>query len=123
MPDTPSLLFVYNLDSAVLQSLHDYSSSKTAPAGVDPSPLMTLTYSPLGIKKEWKRFLKELAVPSRSISRDEFVMEFGHLKVTFPVVLNQKGPALSILISTEEIQQCRDLSDLIALVRERLPLV
>ena len=123
MPDTPSLLFVYNLDSAVLQSLRDYSRSKAALTGVDLSPLMTMTHSPLGIKKEWKRFLKELTVPSRSISRDEFFKEFGHLQITFPVVLTKTGPALSILISTEEIQQCRELSDLIVLVRERLPLV
>jgi len=123
MPDSKTLLFVHNLDSGVLQSLHDYSSDKPVLSKGDACTLSIMTHSPVGMKKEWKRFLKDLAIPSRTIDRDQFVAEFGHRPVTFPVVLLKKGPDLSVFISTEELNRCRDLGDLIALVREWLPSV
>lgn len=119
MQDTTTILFVYNLDSGVLQSLHDYSSGKMAGSGAT-SPLSALTHSPVGMKKEWKRFLKELSIPSRSLDRDEFIAEFGHRSVTFPIVLLKQGPELKILVNSDEIKACRELGDLIALLKRRL---
>lgn len=120
MQDLPTILFVYNLDSGVLQSIHDYSTMKPATSGPEASPLIKLTVSPLGIKKEWKRFLKELRIPSRSLDRDEFIKEFGRRPITYPIVLLKKGSELSILISTEEIIACGELRDLMSLVEERI---
>jgi hypothetical protein len=121
MPDSTTLLFLHNLDSGVLQPLQDYSRSKSAASGAAACTLSTLTLSPVGIKKEWKRFLKDLKIPSRSLDRNEFLSEFGRRSITFPVVLLKSGTELSVLISTEELNACRNLSDLILLVRERLP--
>ena len=120
MQDSPAILFVYNLDSAVLQSVHEYSTGKGAQADTDVSPLSRLTHSPLGIKKEWKRFLKELPIPSHSLTRDEFAKEFGNISLSFPVVIYKKGATLSVLVSTEEIRACRELGDLIHLVKGRI---
>lgn len=120
MQDSPVILFIYNLDSAVLQSVHEYSTGKAALAGADVSPLSRLTHSPLGIKKEWKRFIKELPVPSRSLTRDEFIMEFGNISLSFPVIIYKKGATLSVLVSTDEIRACRELGDLIHLVKGRI---
>ena len=82
-----------------------------------------MTNSPVGMKKEWKRFLKDCAIPARTLDRDEFLSEFGSRPVTFPVVLLKRGTELSIFISTEELNRCHDLSDLILLVEERIPRV
>ena len=120
MPDSTTLLFVHNLDSGVLQSLHDYSSGKAAVSETDACTLSILTHSPVGMKKAWKQFLKDLKIPSRTLDRNEFIAEFGHRPITFPVVVLKKGPELSVLISTEELRQCHDLSSLILLVGERL---
>jgi len=123
MPDSKTLLFVHNLDSGVLQSLHDYSSGKPVSSKGDACILSIMTHSPVGMKKEWKRFLKDLPIPTRTLDRDQFVAEFGHRTVTFPVVLLKRGMELGVFISTEELNRCRDLSDLIHLVQERLPTV
>lgn len=120
MPDSKTLLFVFNLDSRVLQELHDYSSGNAPAPAADACPLYRITHSPLGTKKEWKRFIKELDIPSRSLDRDEFMREFGKDRVTYPVVLIKRGPDLGVLASTEELQACRELDNLIALVKERL---
>jgi hypothetical protein len=120
MQDPLVILFVNNIDSGVLLSLHDYSASKSDISGVDASPLSAITHSPVGIKKEWKRFLKDLSIPSRSLDRNEFTTEFGNRPVELPVVLLKRGTELSILVSAEEIRACRELSDLIHLIRERI---
>lgn len=120
MPDSKTLLLVFNLDSGILESLHDYSSSKAAASAADACPLSRIIHSPVGIKKEWKRFLKDLTIPSRSLDRDEFMREFGNRHLTYPVIVIRKGTELSFIVNSEEIQRCQDLSQLISLIEERL---
>lgn len=120
MPGTKTLLFVYKTDSGVLQSLKNYSTGTGAGSGPDICTLSAVTHSPVGMKKEWKRFLKDLRIPSRSLDRNEFSFEFGQIQTSFPVVLVQEGTELAVLIGTEELNRCRNLDDLMLLVKERL---
>ncbi|MDO8871511.1 MAG: hypothetical protein Q7V05_02110 [Methanoregula sp.] len=122
MPGSKTLLIVDNTDSGVLPSLKNFSTGKAAASGADTCTLSAITHSPVGMKKEWKRFLKDLEIPSRSLERSEFTSEFGsgHPKMTFPVVLIQTGSELAVLLSTEELNRCGDLHDLILLLRQRL---
>jgi len=118
-----TLLFVYNTDSGVLQSFKNFSSGKASSSGgADTCNLSAITHSPVGIKKEWKRFCKDLENPSRSLDRNEYSAEFGsrHPQSSFPVVLIQKGTEIENFISTEELNRCRALEDLIVLVKQRL---
>ena len=122
MPGLKTLLIVDNTDSGVLPSLKDFSAGTAVPSGAGTRTLSTMTHSPVGMKKEWKRFLKDLEIPSRTLERSEFTSEFGsgHPRMTFPVVLIQTGSQLAVLLSTEELNRCRDLHDLILLLRQRL---
>jgi hypothetical protein len=122
MPDSKTLLIVDNTNSGVLSSLKDFSAGTAAASGAGTCTLSSITHSPVGMKKEWKRFLKDLDTPSRTLERGEFTSEFrsGYPQMTFPVVLVQKGTELAVLITTEELSRCRDLNDLIALLRQRL---
>ena len=117
-----SLLFVYNLDSRILESLHDYSSGKGITSEKNVCPLSTLTHSPVGIKKEWKRFVKDLTIPSRDLAKNEFTAEFGARPITFPVVILKKEEELTVLASAEEIGRCAELGGLITILEERLHL-
>jgi hypothetical protein len=122
MTGMKTLIFVYNSNSGGVMAFRDFSASPAIPSGTDRCTLSTITHSPVGMKKEWKRFLKDLEIPSRCMDRIEFFAEFktGHSQTTFPVVLVQTGSELAVLISTEELNQCRDLNDLILLMKERL---
>lgn len=121
MPDSRSLLIVYNLDSGVLQSLHEYSGGGPSASQKEACHLSAMTHSPVGVKKEWKRFLKGLPYPARSLDRDEFSREFGPRQVTFPAVIFRNGPELQVIVTADELRRCPELGDLIALLEERLP--
>jgi hypothetical protein len=118
MPSGRALVFVYNLDSGVLPKIKDYSAPGSPPVA-ESCNLFILTNSPIGMKKEWKRFIKDLDIPARFLSRNEFSSEFGTGLTTFPAILVHEGKDLSRIISAEEINQCRTLEDLINLVRQR----
>jgi len=119
MPLERTLIFIFNSDSGVLPKIKDYASRAAAPGG-DGCSLYSLTYSPIGMKKEWKRFIRDLGIPARFLNRNEFSSEFGPRALKFPVVLLQAGSELRLFISTEEINRCAGLGDLIDLVQQRV---
>jgi hypothetical protein len=123
MSDLKTILFIYNTNNGVLKTLMDYFAGTASASGTDICPLNAITNSPVGMKKEWKRFLKDLKIPSRLLDRNEFSWEFGDLHTSFPVVLVQSGAELAVLVGTEALNQCRDLNDLIFLMQQRLPQV
>ncbi|MFA4877203.1 MAG: hypothetical protein WC586_07285 [Methanoregula sp.] len=119
MPQEETLLFVCNSNSGVLPRMKNYS----AHAGVSPADdcrLSGLIYSPVGMKKEWKRFIREQKIPSQVLDRNEFREQYGYGITVFPVVLVRTKRGLSVLISTEELNRCRELEDLMSLLQQRL---
>lgn len=99
--------------------MKDYVHMVVAP-GADRCNLREVTYSPIGMKKEWKRFVHDLGIPVRFLPRDEFLLKFGAGTTTFPVAFIQTGKDLTPFISTDEINRCTHLEDLIILVKQRL---
>jgi hypothetical protein len=119
MPREEILIFVYNSDSGVLQKIKNYSNGTTSPHA-DSCNLSSITHSPLGMKKDWKRFIRDQKTPSRFFDRNEFSAEFGAGITSFPVVLIGTSTGLAVLVSTEELNRCRELEDLIGLLQQRL---
>jgi hypothetical protein len=123
MKNAKTILFVYNTHNGALQSFKDYFAGTASASGTGICPLSAITHSPVGMKKEWKRFLKDLEIPSRLLDRNEFSWEFGCLQTPYPAVVVQDGTELTVLVGPEELKQCRDLNDLIQLLQQRLPQV
>ena len=119
MSQEETLLFVSNSNSGVLPQIKNYSDHSAA-SHSEGCHLSSLTYSPVGMKKEWKRFIREQKLPSRILDREEFRAEFGSIAMTFPVVLVRTRRGLSVLISTDELNRCRSLEDLMNLLQQRL---
>ena len=115
-----TLLFVYNADGGVLPGMKDYSSKTGASHGKDSCNLTAITYSPIGMKKDWKRFIRELGVPARFMNRNEFSSEVGTGLTTFPTILVQVGKDILQVASTDEINRCQCLEDLMSLVQQRI---
>ncbi|MFA6332660.1 MAG: hypothetical protein WCX22_06910 [Methanoregula sp.] len=114
-----TLIFVYNADGGVLPGMKDYSSKTGGSHGKDSCNLTAITYSPIGMKKDWKRFVKDLGIPARFLNRNEFFSELGTGITTFPAILVQAGKDLLLVASSDEINRCQNLEDLISLVQPR----
>lgn len=113
------LIFVYNCDRGNLSAMKDYSQ----PLAADKTPecrLLSITSSPVGMKKEWKRFIHDLRVPARFLYHDEYEEEFGALLTPLPAVFFHTDNTRSILVSADELGRTHSLEDLITLVKERL---
>ena len=119
MSQDQSLLVVYNHDNGMLQNYKQYSLN-TPLSCKGRCNLAAITHSPVGMKKDWKRFIRELGIPSRFLDKNEFCSEYGNGLTTYPCILIRTRSTLSVLVSTDEINRCRELEDLIGLLRQRL---
>jgi len=113
------LIFVYNCDRGNLSALKDYSQTP----GTDKVPgcnLLALISSPVGIKKNWKRYIQELRIPTRFLYHDEYEEEFGALLTPLPAVFLHHQKARSLFISADELSRVQVLEDLIGLVGQKI---
>jgi hypothetical protein len=112
------LLFVYNIDRGTLSAMTDYHKCSTAGKS-SPCNMYALIFSPVGMKKGWKRFISDLGISSRYLYRDEFSIETGTEKHSFPAVYIQSGRSFEEIITADEINRVDSTDSLIGLVTQR----
>jgi len=113
------LLFVYNIDRGNLSAMTDYHKS-TLSGKTSRCNLYTLIFSPVGMKKGWKRFIGDVGIHSRFLYRDEFSLETVAGIPAFPAVYLQSGKSFQELITADEINRMDSTDSLIGLVTQRL---
>ncbi len=113
------LLFVYNIERGNLSGMTDYRQSLSS-AKSPRCNLFALIYSPVGMKKAWKRFINDMSIPSRFLYYDEFQQESGEQTPSLPAVFLQSGKSYYLLITPEEINRIGSTDVLIELVTRRL---
>jgi hypothetical protein len=114
-----TLLFVYNADSGVMNSLKDYVHKSVSPSTYSCN-LCALTYGRAGMKGTWAQFVDGLGVPVEFLHRDEFRQRHGLEDVFLPAVLLKDGPGVSVFITGEEINELWTLDELKGLVSTRV---
>jgi hypothetical protein len=113
------LLFVYNADSGLFNTLTDIAHKVFSPETYQCN-LCAITYGNFGIRSEWKQFLEELDLPLEFLHRDEFEGRFGAEHAELPAIFFVAGEALEQCITSLEINACRSIDDLKQLIRGRL---
>lgn len=113
------LIFVYNADSGLFNSLTDFAHKIISPSTY-ACGLCALTYDNFTMKKDWKLFLEQLPVEVVFTYRNEWQKE--HPEWTgFPAVFC-KGNTIELLASSEEINGCPSLAELEELIQYKLAL-
>lgn len=112
------LLFVYNADSGLFNTLTDAVHKIISPSTYSCN-LCAVTYGMLGMKREWKEFITGLEVKVEFLHRDEFTAQFG-VKEELPAVFSLTQEKPSLLISAKEINKCKTLGGLEQLVKSRI---
>jgi hypothetical protein len=114
-PAGAALVFVYNADSGVFNTLADAAHKIFSPRTYACN-LCALTHTAVRMRGEWKRFLEGLGRPLEFLHADELTARYGLSDVTLPAIFRREGERFELLVGADAINACRTLDDLKRLV-------
>ena len=117
-----SILFVYNADSGMFNTLTDIAHKIFSPQSYSCN-LCAITYGNFTIRTEWKEFLESLKMGLEFLHRDEFAEKYGQSEQALPAVFLKNGEELELWITADEINRCSSVDDLKRLISARMATV
>jgi len=118
-PDSPTLVFVYNADSGLFNTLTDMAHKMFSP-DTYACKLCQITYGNFHMRQEWKDFIESLDIPMEFLHRDELADSYGFSDLPLPAILQREGQSLKTLIDAAAINACESIDDLKTLLTARL---
>lgn len=115
----PTLVFVYNADSGVFNTLSDIAHKIFSPDSYSCN-LCAITYGNFAIRAEWKEFLETLDADLEFLHRDELAERYAVSDVPLPAVFRRYGEQLETWITADEINACHTMAALKELITARL---
>ncbi len=109
------LIFVYNADSGLLNTLMDIGHKIIKPETYTCN-LCDLTFGKFIENGKWKEFRKNTAIEMEFLHRDEFEKIYK-MQLRCPAVLKGTDP-LQIAIPKEELEEFKSLDELIKAVAD-----
>ena len=108
---TKQLVFVYNADSGMFNTLTDIAHKVFSPQTYECN-LCAISHSYLSERGEWKEFIQELGVECEFLHRDEFLKKYTSNEENFPVIFKLADKELKLCLSAEKINACKSMDDL-----------
>ena len=116
----PQLLFVYNADAGLFNTVTDIAHKLLSPSTYRCN-LCALTHGTFQVREEWVAFLDTLEADCEFVHRDEFVKAHpGHADAQLPAVLAKTSGGPVILIDAARLGSCGSLAELKLLITDRL---
>jgi len=115
----PTLIFVYNAESGLFNAITDMAHKIFSPQTYS-CHLCALTHSNVGMRKEWKRFIESLELPSQFLHANELAARYSVGSLSLPVVLIKKGESIEILVEANVINGCQNIDDLKEVILGRM---
>ena len=112
------LIFVYNADSGLFNTITDAAHKILSPDTYACS-LCRVTYGWFSERGAWRDFIAGLGMDCRFLHRDEFRARYPHQEIALPAVLRVGAEGLALCVDAEAIGRCANVDDLIGLLRER----
>lgn len=109
--DSKHLVFVYNADSGMFNTLTDIAHKIFSPQTYECN-LCAISHSYLSERSEWREFIEELGVECEFLHRDEFLKKYSSDEKSFPVIFELVNDELKLSLSAEQINSCKEMSDL-----------
>lgn len=114
---TKQLVFVYNADSGMFNTLTDIAHKVFSPQTYSCN-LCAISHSYLSERDEWKEFISGLDAECEFLHRDEFEKKYQLKDQVFPVVYLMEGHELKTCLTAEVINQCDSMDKLKAKIKE-----
>jgi hypothetical protein len=111
----PTLVFVYNADSGLFNTLTDIAHKVFAPETYACN-LCAITFGTFGMRTEWKEYLESLTADFEFLHRDELAARYQLCSPDLPAVFRKDGEQLSLWISATEINACGSIDELKQLI-------
>jgi hypothetical protein len=110
-----TLLFVYNANSGLFNTLGDIAHKIFSPKTYACN-LCGITHTPLGMRKEWEEFLETLPLKKMFLHADELKSHYDIDDIALPALffLEEKKPEL--LADAHSINNCHDMHALEQLI-------
>ena len=120
MPETSPLrlLFVYNADSGLFNTLADIGHKLFSPETY-ACRLCAITYGLLTEKAEWRDYISSIDAECEFLHRDELHRREPGLSVTLPAVFRMTDQGPKICLDAATLNGCSSIADLKALMRSR----
>ena len=118
--DNPTLVFVYNADSGLVNTLLDIGHKIVSPQTYNCN-LCAITHSTFKMRDEWKQFVAQLNCPVEFLHRDELAERYGLRDIPLPAIFLKMATGLQPWIGQEEINRCQSLAELKRLVEQKHP--
>lgn len=113
-----NLVFVYNADSGVFNTLTDIAHKLMSPDTYECN-LCNLTHGYFKARDEWVGFLRELDVEIEFLHRDEYARQYETL-ADFPAVFEKSEDGLKLWLDKDTINSMTSTEDLMQMIRNEL---
>ena len=110
------LLFVYNADSGLFNTLGDIGHKLFSPSTY-PCRLCAITHGYLAERAEWRAFLDSLGVGCEFLHRDQFRERFPGTAITLPAVFCYTDGQPRVCVDATALSACGGFKELEALLR------
>jgi rSAM/selenodomain-associated transferase 2 len=114
------IVFIYNADSGIFNSISDSVKKLLSPSTYSCS-LCRISCGPLAMHKEWKEYLAALPHKITFLHKDELNTFEDMPSIMLPaIILKTRKAASVILVSPEELNGMDSVAQLIAHIQQRL---
>lgn len=111
------LLFVYNADSGLFNTLADAAHKIVSPRTYQ-CDLCRITYGWFQERADWRAFIDGLGMDCEFLHRDQFRARFPDLDVSLPAILRVGDGQPEVCAGPSALAACGDVQALIDLVRQ-----
>jgi hypothetical protein len=118
MSSTETLLFVYNADRGLFNTLADIGHKLFSPETY-PCALCAITHGVLAERAAWRSFIGSLGATSEFLHRDQFHARFPDVSVALPAIFRLDGGRPRLCADAAAIGRCDGLDDLQSLILSR----
>ena len=112
------LIFIYNAKSGVINELIDFTHKILSPETYGCN-LCAISYGAFSMKKKWSTYIETLPFKSTFTYKDKFFKD-GYSNIKFPSIFIRSNEKIDEIISATEINEIKDLDQLIDLLNHKL---
>ena len=112
------LIFVYNADSGLFNTVSDIAHKVLSPKTYSCN-LCALTHGHFKIKQDWVEFLEQIDTELEFLHRDEFLQIYNRENAELPAIFIEENDELSLWLDQASINQIETLDDLKGVIMER----